>query len=336
MIKDEPQENVRVYELEIYCMFTNVDETILHLNPTIRKDGFKFVGFSMVELESKFYSLFGLEPSYKKMRGIKLKNGTIVSEKFHKAVRKHPLGELNMNIQNGGKVFFLQSIKNTFQRVVDNIIQFPDTDNRFSELREYSSQLERKLRLFKNGGITTLGCFQVQTDSRHVGMRVENGLYNSYASRNIFTIEKKEIADLQLHLSKDLQATDLTKLAETYFDSSYVTVDFRMKFINLVTALESLFNKGEHPISHIIARHLAIIISESSVEFQTNYSKIKKLYGMRSLIVHGQKLKSGGKIIIENLDILQDMTRKAIVYCLESSKSKNELFAYLNVKGFSE
>lgn len=336
MTKNESQENVTTYELETYCMFKNVDESILKLNQIVQKDGYEFVGFTALELEQKFSSLFSLEKGYKVTRGIRLENGDVISNTFYTALTNHPLGKANIDLLNGGNVYFLKSLDNSFQRVVNNVIQIGDTDGAFEGIRKYSSELVRKFRLFKDGGVTTLGHFHIQKDSRHIGRRVENGLYSIYASRKKFSIADLELPNLKTHLSKEINSTPLTELAENYFESSYKAVDFRMKFINLVTALESLFNRGKDQISHIIARHLALIVSKDREEFQSNYKRVKKIYGMRSLIVHGQALKSKEKQIIGSLDELQNLTRQAILYCLESKKTKEELFAYLNAKGFED
>lgn len=329
------EKDIRVYELETYSMLKNIDETILKLNPIIKERGFEFVGFSIAELENQFYSLFYFSPENEKGMRVRLNGGMIISERFSKIMHKHPLGGFsNLSLGNGeGKAYFLKRIDNTTQKVVNNIMQ--DSGSALGETRDFTDELVRKLRLFKNGDIRSLATFHIHKESRHVGTRVERTFDNIYADK-IYKIDDTEISALKVHLLKGLKSTDLTKLAESYFDNSYLTFDFRMKFVNLITALESLFNRGKDQISHIISRHLALVISENKKEFEDNYKRIKKIYNIRSQIVHGQKLKANGKNIMESMDELQNLTRKAIVFCIQSGKGKDELFSYFNAKGFSD
>jgi hypothetical protein len=111
----------------------------------------------------------------------------------------------------------------------------------------------------------------------------------------------------------------------------YDLPDGRIRFVTLMTCLESLFNLGKDQIAHTIARHLSIIISTDKSQFNTNYTLIKKLYNKRNSIVHGGEYK--GDIIQDYLD-LSNKVRAAIGYCNVDGLTKEKLFEDLNSIGF--
>jgi Apea-like HEPN len=98
-----------------------------------------------------------------------------------------------------------------------------------------------------------------------------------------------------------------------------------------MTCLESLFNLGRDQITHTVSRHLSIILSTNATEFQLNYKRIKKLYGIRSTIVHGGTTNEK----IEDVTYeLQDKVSKAMLYCFKTDLNKSELFDKLNQSGY--
>jgi len=188
------------------------------------------------------------------------------------------------------------------------------------------------LRLFKNGKIISPAQFQISKVNRHVWFKLTRNFVKSPTDK-CYSLNYSEIEKLRDHLGQNFETNGLTRLAETYFENCYELRDDNTKLINLITALESIFNRSKDQISHIIARHLSLIISTDHDEFEMNYKRIKKLYGYRSQIVHGQNLKIK-EDIKEVIDELCDLTRKAILYCMDLDMSKDELFNYLNSKGF--
>src|SRR5690606_26635296 len=113
----------------------------------------------------------------------------------------------------------------------------------------------------------------------------------------------------------------------------YDLPDGRLRIITLITCLESLFNLGRDQIAHTISRHLSIIISDSKDQFKENYLHLKKLYNIRSSIVHGGDYK--GNVINDYLE-LSDKVRTAIRYCNIPDLTKEKLFDDLNAKGFKD
>jgi hypothetical protein len=78
------------------------------------------------------------------------------------------------------------------------------------------------------------------------------------------------------------------------YQNSFYQWSLDMAIINLTMSLESLI-KTETEINHQIARTVAILNSNNKEEGNVIYSNVKKLYGLRSKIVHGDKPKSDFK-----------------------------------------
>lgn len=320
----------KAYETESYALFKNVDETILKLNPIIKETGYVFVSFDLAELEKKFSDLYSLPSKYNTERLLKMEEGVVISNEFYQAYINHSLGGINLTESH--EIFFLKRIENFHIEVINNVVQSSDSMKVALEFKNFTTILIKKLRLFKNGFIMSPVHFQISKKYRHVGKKFTRGILQS-SSRTVYSILDNEITELKNHLNQKFETNDLTRLAEMYFENCYELFDDKAIIINLITALESIFNRSNNQISHIIARHLSLIISSNKEEFRINYKRIKKIYGYRSQIVHGQKIEFKENIL-ELTNELYDLTRKAIIHCFNLEMDKDEFFDYLNAKGF--
>lgn len=322
-------EKQKSYEVECYALFKNVDESILKLNPIIKNAGFEFVAFNLAELEKLFSNLYSLPDNYQTKILLEIE-GITTSYEFYTAYTNHSLGDDSLVITH--RAIFLKRIENFHQVVIDNTKRLDKSRNIIGEMQKFNSDLLRKLRLFKNGDIMSPVQFQISKEARQVESKLTERVIKP-PTWKIYSIKDEEIGDLETHMKQKFESNDLTRLAEMYFESCYEFFDAKVRFTNLIMALESIFNRSKDQISHIIARHLSLIISYSKEEFELNYKRIKKLYGFRSQIIHGQKLEFK-EDIAQATDELQDLTRAAILYCMKLEMNKDELFNYLNAKGY--
>jgi len=316
-------------EIETNAIFLGVDDSILKMNPLIASLGFEFVFYSASDLEKGFSKLFNLPENFKATGSLRFeKIGGTVSQEFYDNFNAQPY------IPFGAKGLFILRKTTTHQQEIKDgsLVQLDMTS--LNHTQDFADDLIRRLRLFKNGDISVPIIFEINIASRHVGARTSQ---ITYLNRPIttYSINDDDINNLKTHLLEPYIPNLLTELAETYFHESYLLNNSREKVVNLVTALEALFNRGPSQISHIIARHLSLIISSDKEELLNNYSKIKKLYNLRSKIVHGQASKPSEDMKKSVLE-LQELVRKAILYCLRSGKDKEQLFDYLNCKGFEK
>ena len=300
-------------------IFKNVDESILKLNPYLKKFDYKFIPVSLTELKSDYYRIF-----------LPRTNAIVNDSLFAKIYENHLFGKGYPF--SDGKIYMLVNNKPIQFQFIDNHYPAHESWKLAGETQRFEQELIRKLRLFKRGDIYSPGSFTILDKERKV-FHFGYSSFQRVTNWKAYEIEDSELNSLENHLDKNLNSNKLTEIAETYFHNSYEVNDYKVKFINLMTALESLFNSSNNQISQVLSRHLAVLISEDKLSFQENYVRIKKLYGIRSKLVHGQTLEL--KEEIENLvDELYELTRISLIKCLELELTKAEFFKELNSKGY--
>jgi len=319
------------YNVETYAIFTNVDEGVLKLNSVLRQFGYEFLIMDIVELEKKFSKLF-LLPEIFESRGIVLLDDSesSISNEFYEVILHHPM--FGVKLLTGKRLIFLKKIEDFKQIVIDNVIDL-DKSLMFAvsnEFRIFIDSLVQQFRLLKEGRPDYLFHFQIAQDTRNIVSRHSRSVVKSY-NRFQYSLEEADIDRFQGTFSLQLHVNSLTELALYNFNLSYDILEIKAEFITLMTALESLFNQGSDQITHIVSRHLSLLVSGNKAEFNFNYRKIKDLYKLRSAIVHGNM--SNKDLVVATAE-LRAYTRKAINYCLRSPLSKAELFNYLNETGF--
>lgn len=315
-------------ELETFTVFNNVDRTILLLNPLLQNIGYQFEVYTLDQVEVFFYELFDYQKKNNSRMELKLNNCSVDYD-FYQAITMHILCE--KSVFDNEEMIFLKKNENHKPTIIENKVDISKSFSITNAIKNVAEEIIRKLRLFKNGDIYISATFQIDMKTRKI-FHKQYSRQLTQNSNSIYSIRNNEVLSLHEHFNKDYGITDLTKIAELYFEKTYQTSDFLTKYIGLITALEAIFNKSKDQISHIIARHLSLIISKNIDEFKTNYKRMKKLYGYRSELVHGQK-ENIKEDIVELTNEAQDLVRKAILYCSEKNVTKDELFDFLNTKG---
>ena len=322
---------VTYYSVETYAVFVNIDKSILGTNSFLEKFGYSFIRFDLFELEKKFSDLFSLPKKFQSEIQLLLDDSNLsISKEFYQAVTNNGLFGHELLIDQ--EVFFLKHNTDFDQEVINNTVNSGDSMKVTGELQRFVADFIQQFRLFKNGNIACPIQFQINKDNRKVTSKLSgrNGKTYGLTKYNLSQNEIKVLAD---SFNTGFKTNTLTELAVSNFNLSYEIFDPKTRYVTLMTCLESLFNQGRDQITHTVSRHLALIISNSENEFQVNYYRIKKLYRLRSAIVHGNSTK-------ENLstatDELQRKVRQAINYCLRLNDNKKQLFDKLNSMGFGK
>lgn len=312
--------------LESYAHILNADRTVLKLNPAIEKFGYKFIWVDASEFEKNFSEIFNVPKNDKRPLTIIIgREQKGISHELHNAlVHTQTLGAMFLHMEYPG-IILLQKLSN-FK--ISSPEDFMTEEIEFINFQAFVQDLLIQMRLFKIGEIRVSQLFHISSIKRQISLRkreIEIG------SRGEYTLTDKEAKQLSKKLVSKYESNVLTELAIKNFNIVYDIPDGRIRFITLMTCLESLFNLGKDQIAHTIARHLSIILSENKEQFQENYKKIKKLYNMRNSIVHGGEYK--GNIIQDYLD-LSNNVRVAIEFCNTPELTKEKLFEELNSRGF--
>lgn len=315
------------YTFESYAHILNADNTILKLNPAIKKLGYEFLWIDASGFEKYFSEIVNIPTSNDRPLTIMIgRNHHGISHELHNAlVHTPPFGPMFMHMEYPG-ILLLRKLADF--EVMGDYNDFITEHREFSEFHFSASDLLLQLRLFKIGEIRYSQLFHITSETRQISSRSHAF---SPSSAGDYTLTDEEAETLSKKLVAKYESNALTELAIKNFSVAYDFPDGRIRFITLMTCLESLFNLGKDQIAHTIARHLSIIISENKIEFLHNYSRIKKLYAMRNSIVHGGEYK--GDLMQDYLD-LSNKVRAAINYCNTDGLTKENLFEELNSKGF--
>lgn len=315
-------------DLETFAIIQNVDSSILNLNPLIKKYNYEFREYTLKEFEQQFNHLINLPSKFDRTATVKFEEGD-VSMEFYKLIMDHP--EFGITIFGNRKIYLFCSLKSFNVWKEENNIDMKGSFPFCKEVQTFIEALLTQLRLFKNGNITYSTIFQLYKDTGTVAFKYGN----RYRSPKLgeFQISEEEVEQFKKLYKPQFNSNELSKLAIENFELTYEITNPKIEFTLLINALESIFNLGKDQIAHTISRHLAIIISDDKGKFKTNYKTIKDLYAIRNLIVHGNESKKLKDLNLK-LTELKDNVRIAIRYCLNSNMDKEQLFHFLNSKGF--
>ncbi len=297
-----------------YFVLSITYESFLKLNPIIEKYGFVFESYDYDNLIKNFKSIicFGVEP----------KNNADIKYYFQLS----PMYDGDVIFEK--PMIFLKSIESIEARIektslpIQKIIQ---QDSAFVE------RLISILRLYKEGMIEKNMEFSYDVETERIGQ------FNYYVHKRPFLykeyiIDDGDVAEFERKLDSNIVINELSQLAYDSFMLSYTIDNNKVKYILLMIALESLFNRGNDQIAHTISRHLSLLISETKEIFFENYKIVKGLYTFRNIIVHGASI--ADVELIQKLSILDQMVRKALNFTISQKMSKKDLFDELNAKGY--
>jgi len=359
-IKSKKQADTYTYAVESYALIVNLDNSILKFNNVLKSYGYEFIRVSLEELDKNFSHLFGLSSEFKSQNMCRISHYTgeqptdgrsyrkVIDEWQNEQLEKGvPLTEiettiseelhelLTHSIQDGfellrkRELILLKKIKNYDHYVINGGSTFENDFMVHNEVSTFVNDVIQKLRLFKNGDISCKTIFHVSTDTRRIIQRFNPAFLAGGGKKYVITDEDADA--FEAVMKANFTVNTLSELALSNFNLTYQITDLKSKYLVLMICLESLFNINSTEITHTLARHLAIILSTDKDEFIKNYKRIKKLYNYRSKLIHGSNLDENLALITDELQII---VRRAINYCLEMDKSKEELYTYLNTKGF--
>lgn len=264
-------------ELLLYY-FEGLDESILKLNPYISDNGFEFIKYDLNEFEEKFIHLF-------------IEGQSIKSEEF--------VGDISVTFQNAlvnSRYFNADEIVRKDKYVlflVDNHFGKSSSNYTPDNTHDRLNKLIAKFKLFKTCHLKLISSFDIFERAKiwHFGVyptvytspSKEDEVYLKYSLSNIDLSELKYFND-------NLLIPEYLSLAFNSFLEYYNVEDKKIKFILLMIALESIFNKSkDEPIRHIISRHAALTITRDKQIFDEKVNRLKFFYDLRSSIVHGKE-----------------------------------------------
>lgn len=319
----------KIYKMETYALVQNVDESILLLNPFLKEHGHYFIELSITDLESDFSGLLSLPESIRSNSNIQI-GEELISQEFYNLLKRSPIFE-NVFYREQ-KIFMLKSEKIYERKVINGTYTTTGSMAVLGETIDFCNSFVQQAKLYKSGDIRVPLLFQIDIDSRFVHTEKRSPI-GEYQGSEIFKLTSSDPKNFMSRFRIPFEANELSELSLSYFNLSYYSPNPRTKFITLFTSLECLFNNDRNPIAHIVARHLSLILSRNETQFDENYRMIKKLYAIRSTIVHGNTPSKKDGIPVEEL---ASLVRAALNYSLNISMTKSEFFSLLNRAGMRE
>lgn len=304
-----------------------VDDSILKLNPFISKKGFEFIKYSLDEFEEKFIHFF-------------------TDEKERMSADES--NTLFINSLVNSKYFNFNEIYHKNECVIFLRVHLAKSLNEecLAEINEDLDELIRELKLLKKGHVKLISSFDIlQRDRWHFpDLPTSYELPSKKINYLKYSLQDADSSMLKF-FSTQLLIPEYLRLAFNSFFESYNIEDEKLKFVMLMICLESVFNKSnQDPITHIISRHVALLITKDKDSFLKMYNEVRRLYNIRSAIVHGKDEKSSKENLREiNTDVLklEEIVRSVLKqliwihdFDLNMPKDKKELWNYLNARGF--
>jgi hypothetical protein len=141
-------------------------------------------------------------------------------------------------------------------------------------------------------------------------------------------------AFLNLYFEKVKNAKYLEIAIHSYI-GHFIQNDLWIAYITLMIALESI-TKSESEISHQLSRYCAVINSNSKQEGEVIYANMKKLYDLRSKIVHGDDKVKSEKIKAFYPTLLAITSQTLVELISHNILEKKELQSSVYSHGYGE
>lgn len=160
------------------------------------------------------------------------------------------------------------------------------------------------------------------------------GTLSKYGSIRDLEITEEKINQLQEFIDGFSIQKCSIKLREaiTIFNQSFSVLDFGIRFVLLMVAIEMLFGFNiKEEVRYRVSRNAAIFLSKDIGEYRENFPKLRKFYDNRSTFVH-----TGDKddINIQSLIELQDTVCRVLLKYITVEKTMKITQDLLSESGF--
>lgn len=161
-------------------------------------------------------------------------------------------------------------------------------------------------------------------------MGSDNGRINTGGP---FHINEKEADDANNFIrSNNLPFDDeILQMAFDSFELSCQTISLELSFISCMIAIESLLNPSDAEVTYRVSRNLAVLLGTDNESSEKLFKNMKRLYSVRSQMVHGKKLKN---VVKGDLDTVRNYTKLALRTYLKIGQKRDVLLERLNSMGF--
>jgi hypothetical protein len=205
------------------------------------------------------------------------------------------------------------------------------------EQERYYTLLAQKLklmRLFKTGHVDALSMYWYSDEGGKIEMDAAQGSTRAPHEEPYF-IRPDEVGPLSSFLATwhlPFKKSFL-QLAFESFEESFRADREHLRFLNLMIALEALFNVGQHDLRFRISRNAAILLGRDEEDVEVVFDHMREYYDKRSQLVHTGKF---DQISGSDVWMLAYYVREAIKAIASSGLDKDDVSRHLTTGGFRE
>ncbi len=200
------------------------------------------------------------------------------------------------------------------------------------------------LRLYKEGSFMYSFIYwhsKIPCDPPHDCDDIHSLFGKYYYRPNIYLLQENDVKNLQ-HLfqkySNNSNNEDFPHSAIYYLDKGIKENDAADKLVDFTAALESLLLESKQEIATTLAIRTAFFLEQNKQKCKEIYKEMKKAYGFRSKVVHGERDKVKELVYKEFSEKTERYARKAIIKWLDmidEGKTAKEIYESIEDKLFS-
>jgi len=223
----------------------------------------------------------------------------------------------------------------------DNYVIITQNQSQNGDHLDYILETFEKMRLFKPGNIRLIYyCCHDEIQEGDLDGSVAS-VSSTMSSEIIFTddnsfydIKVEEIPELLDFLNNFTLPLkhDYLQLAYETYQKTFEIKDKNLSFLVSMIGIELLLNPSHIEITHRVSRNAAVLIGKNKDESIEIYERMKKLYGIRSKIVHGELMRVDSEV---HLKEIRSYLKESIQESTKLNISKQELMFELNTYGFT-
>ena len=206
---------------------------------------------------------------------------------------------------------------------------------------EHLNELVTALRLFKKGGVG-FSIYQVSPKGWKSRSNIDLCEFSmvlsrtSYGGGHYVLIEESEIGQFKqfwsIYKKIDFQNLKFLKMAINRFNFAYEKKYPEDKLVDYMISFESLFLKETQELSHRLSARISRFLKDDYDERKDLYSNFKKMYGIRSSIVHGESISSKSlrkakvesiQELVQKIDALLRESIKEFIYVINQDAGHN-------------
>lgn len=201
----------------------------------------------------------------------------------------------------------------------------------------YIARINEKIklmRLFKEGQIETKGSYVYEKKGKKIEPILSSGLGVAPHKDIPYTLtvsEKDELGQFLKKYTTPLKP-EFLQLAFENLDQSYSVEHDELAFLTLMIGVEVIFNDGKQELKYRITRGMAILLG-TLYSPREIYDKMRKLYDMRSRLVHTAR---HDDLVFHDILGLRFLLRTAILKLMDLQISKDKLSELLTISGFGD